>query len=67
MRGAHRQAEQVGRFDRTKGDNLGCGALSVGQVRLADLLTHRDDDPLPPDHRPEAERERHRQTSPRSE
>ena len=64
MRGAHRQTEQVGGFDVAEGNNLRGGALSVGQVRLADLLTDRDDDALPADHRAETQRQGHRELHP---
>ena len=46
------------------GDELGCGALAIGQMRLADLLADGDDDALPADHGAEAERDRDRDLDP---
>ena len=64
LRRRHRQPVDVGGGDGGSGDELGRRALRVGQVALADLLAHRDDDALPPDHRPEAERNRDRDLDP---
>ena len=50
--------------DRGRGDQLGGGALAIGQVGLADLLAHRDDDALPADHGAHAQRHRHRHLYP---
>ena len=48
---------QVCQADGRRGHQFGRGALGVGQVRLADLFADRNDDPLPADHRAQAQRE----------
>ena len=64
MRGADRQTQYVSRFDGAEGHNFGRGALSVGEMRLADLLPHGHDDALPPDHRAKTQRKCHRDFHP---
>ena len=64
MGGRHRQAEHVGRADREHGDDLGRGALRIGQMGLADLFADRHHDALPADHGAEAERDGDRDLHP---
>ena len=58
VRGAHGHAEPVGCADRRHRDYFGRCALRVVEMFLADLFADRDDDALPPDHRPAADRDR---------
>ena len=49
----------VGNHDRAHGHRLGRGALTIGEVVLADFFADRFDDALVADHRAEAKREGH--------
>src|SRR5208282_5602934 len=64
MGGRHRQTVHVGPGDGHRRDELRSGTLTIGQMCLADLLPDGDDDPLPSDHRAEAERNRDRDLYP---
>jgi len=46
--------------NRPHRNQLGGGALRVGQIIFADLFANSDDNPLPADHRADAERYRDR-------
>ncbi len=64
MRRRYRQTEGIRGLDRRHCDQLRGGALRVGQMRLADLLTDGHDDALPAHHRPESQRDGHRDLDP---
>ena len=55
---------RVGKTDGRHGDQLGGGALGIGQVGLADLLGHRDHDPLVADHGADAQAKGHANDDP---
>ena len=59
MRRTHRQPKRVGGKDRAHGHQSGACALRIGQVVLADLFPHGDDDALPAHHGAQAQRQRH--------
>jgi hypothetical protein len=54
----------VGPGDGGRRHELGSRALTVGQMRLADLLSNGNDNPFPADHRAEPERDRDRHLYP---
>ena len=64
MRGADRHAVLIGGDDGDRGHDFSRGALRVGQVLLADLLAHGDDDALPAHHGAEAQSDGNRDLDP---
>jgi hypothetical protein len=54
--GANRHTQIIGAPDGEHGGNFSSRALSVGQMRFADLLTDSNHDPLPADHSSHPER-----------
>ena len=54
MGGRNRQTVHVGRGNGPGGDKFRSRTLTISQMGLADLLADGNDNPLPPDHGPEA-------------